>query len=153
MEIEELLVFVVTGPLRTLWLLYCTLWTATCFDQLWSLSSSDLTQKLALLPCQVVSIPKRNIQHYKNWKNDISVQAVDLVPLLLPCSCPPLCPSPSFRSSTREGLPCLVFSLLPLKACECHQPGEWCLVELTFAVQKNVCLTRTDPHRFVHLSL
>ena len=153
MEIEEPLVFVVTGPLRTLWLLYCTIWTATCFDQLWSLSSSDLTKNWLCFPARSFPYQNEISNIIKAQKIEINVQAVDLLPPLLPCSCPPPCPCPPFKSSLGEGLPCLVFPLLSLQACERHQPGEWCLVEFTFAVQKDVCLTGTDPHRFVHLSL
>ena len=65
-RLKSTLVFGVTGPLRTLWLIYYTICSATCFEQLCSLSSSDLTRFPNWLACQVVSIPKLNISKYLN---------------------------------------------------------------------------------------
>ena len=105
--------FVVTGPLRTLWLLYCTLCSATCFDQLWSLSSSDLTINWLCFLARSFQYQKWNIhKSSKKSESEINVLAVNLVPLLLSSCCSLLCPCPSPSSSVSTG-----DSPAPGKAC------------------------------------
>ena len=102
--------FVVTGPLRTLWLLYCTLCSATCFDQLWSLSSSDLTINWLCFPARSFQYQKWNIHKSSKSESKMNVLAVNLVPLLLS-----YCPAAALLSALAR--PPAPASPAPGKAC------------------------------------
>ena len=68
-------------------------------------------------------------------------------------SCSPPCPCPFTSSSQWEDLPCLIFSLVSMQARECHHPCQGGLMEFTFAIQQNICLTGADSNCLIHLSL
>ena len=68
-------------------------------------------------------------------------------------SCSPPCPCPFTSSSQWEDLPCLIFSLISVQAREYHHPCQRGFVELTFAIQQDICLTGANSNCLIHLPL
>ena len=143
-------------PIKTKWLFY---WfshgSATCFDQHWSFSSSDMAKYwLGLLAWGQFSTKMKICQQEKR-EIQITVHAVNLF-LLLSLSSPsssPATSSSSCSSSHWEGESSPALTLVAMEPSECNQSGQGCLMEFIFAIQQHICLAWADSHRFIHLSL
>ena len=112
----------------------CPLWTRRVFlfavllYQRHVSTNAGLYQALNDWKYTNVCCPGRFHTKKKNhkWKSKLL-----LFPFISPsCPCPPYCSSPSIP---REGLPCLVLSLVTMESHERHQPCQGGLVEFTLS--------------------
>ena len=126
--------FVVTGPLRTLWLLYCTIFSGTCFDLSRIVVNQWLNTKM---------LKNRNIKKVKVKSCWLSISSIS--PSLLPSGWP------ATSSSASHCDPALLLPLLHLKTIGGHHPHNWCLVKFRFRIHNNISLAWSNPNCLVDL--